>query len=75
VLVAQGLTDRQIGAETFLAEKTVKHYVSSLPAKLGLERRTHAAVLANKLLGQEPGRSPVEPGTSATCRSMLVACL
>jgi len=50
-LVAQGLTNRQIGAEMFLAEKTVKNYVSSLLAKLGLERRTQAAVLANKLLG------------------------
>jgi two-component system response regulator DevR len=51
-LIAQGLTNRQIGAEMFLAEKTVKNYVSSLLAKLGLERRTQAAVLANKLLGQ-----------------------
>jgi DNA-binding CsgD family transcriptional regulator len=51
-LVAQGMTNRQIGAEMFLAEKTVKNYVSSLLAKLGLERRTQAAVLANKLLGQ-----------------------
>ena len=50
-LVAQGLTNRQIGSELFLAEKTVKNYVSSLLAKLGLERRTQAAVLANKLLG------------------------
>ena len=49
--IAQGLTNRQIGAEMFLAEKTVKNYVSSLLAKLGLERRTQAAVLANKLLG------------------------
>ena len=50
-LIAQGMTNRQIGAEMFLAEKTVKNYVSSLLAKLGLERRTQAAVLANKLLG------------------------
>ncbi len=35
----------------FLAEKTVKNYVSSILAKLGLERRTQAAVLASKLLG------------------------
>jgi DNA-binding NarL/FixJ family response regulator len=51
-LVAQGMTNRQIGNELFLAEKTVKNYVSSLLAKLGLERRTQAAVLANKLLGR-----------------------
>ena len=50
-LIAQGLTNRQIGAEMFLAEKTVKNYVSSLLAKLGVERRTQAAVLANRLLG------------------------
>jgi DNA-binding NarL/FixJ family response regulator len=47
--VADGLTNRQIAAQMFLAEKTVKNYVSSLLAKLGLERRTQAAVLATKL--------------------------
>jgi two-component system, NarL family, response regulator DevR len=51
-LIAQGLTNRQIGEEMFLAEKTVKNYVSSVLAKLGLERRTQAAVLANKLLAR-----------------------
>jgi two-component system, NarL family, response regulator DevR len=51
-LIARGMTNRQIGEEMFLAEKTVKNYVSSLLAKLGLERRTQAAVLANKLLAQ-----------------------
>jgi DNA-binding NarL/FixJ family response regulator len=50
--VAQGLTNREIAAKMFLAEKTVKNYVSSLLAKLGLERRTQAAVLATKLLGE-----------------------
>jgi two-component system, NarL family, response regulator DevR len=49
-LIAEGLTNRQIGAQLFLAEKTVKNYVSSLLAKLGLERRTQAAVLASRLL-------------------------
>jgi DNA-binding NarL/FixJ family response regulator len=49
--VAEGLTNREIAAKMFLAEKTVKNYVSSLLAKLGLERRTQAAVLATKLLG------------------------
>ncbi len=38
----------------FLAEKTVKNYVSSVLAKLGLERRTQAAVLATRLLGKTP---------------------
>ena len=51
--IAEGLTNRQIGEKMFLAEKTVKNYVSSLLAKLGLERRTQAAVLASKLLGDK----------------------
>jgi two-component system response regulator DevR len=50
-LIAEGLTNRQIGERMFLAEKTVKNYVSSILAKLGVERRTQAAVLASKLLG------------------------
>jgi len=49
--IAEGLTNRQIGEKMFLAEKTVKNYVSSILSKLGLERRTQAAVLASKLLG------------------------
>ena len=49
-LIAEGLTNRQIGERLFLAEKTVKNYVSSILAKLGLERRTQAAVLASRLL-------------------------
>jgi two-component system response regulator DevR len=51
-LVAEGLTNREIAQRMYLAEKTVKNYVSSLLAKLGLERRTQAAVLAAKLLGK-----------------------
>jgi DNA-binding NarL/FixJ family response regulator len=53
-LIAEGLTNRQIGERMFLAEKTVKNYVSSILAKLGLERRTQAAVLASRLLGTDP---------------------
>lgn len=45
-LIGEGLTNRQIGERLFLAEKTVKNYVSSILAKLGLQRRTQAAVLA-----------------------------
>jgi two-component system, NarL family, response regulator DevR len=52
-LIAEGLTNRQIGERMFLAEKTVKNYVSSILAKLGLERRTQAAVLASRLLGDQ----------------------
>jgi len=43
-LIGQGLTNRQIGERMYLAEKTVKNYVSGLLAKLGMERRTEAAV-------------------------------
>jgi two-component system, NarL family, response regulator DevR len=52
--IAQGLTNHQIAQQMFLADKTVKNYVSSVLAKLGLERRTQAAVLATKLLGTRP---------------------
>ncbi|HET9842612.1 MAG TPA: response regulator transcription factor [Nocardioides sp.] len=53
-LVAEGLTNRQIGERMFLAEKTVKNYVSTMLQKLGLERRTQAAVLASRLLSEHP---------------------
>ena len=49
-LIAEGMTNRQIGERLYLAEKTIKNYVSSILAKLGLERRTQAAVLASRLL-------------------------
>ena len=48
-LIGEGLTNRQIGERLFLAEKTVKNYVSSLLAKLGLERRTQAALKVAEL--------------------------
>lgn len=48
-LVAEGLTNRQIAERMHLTEKTVKNYVSRMLNKLGLERRTQAAVLAAKL--------------------------
>jgi DNA-binding NarL/FixJ family response regulator len=47
-LLADGLTNRQIGEQMGLAEKTVKNYVSALLVKLGLQRRTQAAVLATQ---------------------------
>lgn len=49
-LITEGLTNRQIAAQMYLAEKTVKNYVTSMLAKLGLQRRTQAAVLASRLL-------------------------
>jgi two-component system, NarL family, response regulator DevR len=51
--IAQGLTNHEIAQKMFLADKTVKNYVSSVLAKLGLERRTQAAVLATRLLGNK----------------------
>ena len=48
-LIGEGLTNRQIGERLFLAEKTVKNYVSGLLAKLGMERRTQVAVLATEM--------------------------
>ena len=48
-LIAEGLTNRQIGERMFLAEKTVKNYVSNLLSKMGMSRRTEAAVYAARL--------------------------
>jgi two-component system response regulator DevR len=48
-LLADGLTNRQIAAEMFLAEKTVKNYVSNLLGKMGMQRRTEAAVYAARM--------------------------
>ena len=59
VLIADGLTNRQIGAEMHLAEKTVKNYVSNLLAKLGMERRTQAAVFAARL--ESPPKHASDP--------------
>ena len=57
-LIAEGLTNRQIGERIHLAEKTVKNYVSNLLTKLGMERRTQAAVYAARL--NDPGPDVVE---------------
>jgi DNA-binding NarL/FixJ family response regulator len=51
-LIGEGLTNRQIGEQMFLAEKTVKNYVSSLLAKLGMERRTQAAAFVARRQSQ-----------------------
>jgi DNA-binding NarL/FixJ family response regulator len=48
-LIGDGLTNRQIGEQMFLAEKTVKNYISALFAKLGMERRTQAAAYAARI--------------------------
>ena len=57
-LIADGLTNRQIGDRLFLAEKTVKNYVSGLFTKLGMERRTQAAAYAAKVFGDNQLRQP-----------------
>jgi DNA-binding NarL/FixJ family response regulator len=51
-LIGEGLTNRQIGERMFLAEKTVKNYISALFAKLGMERRTQAAAYAARMFGE-----------------------
>ena len=51
-LIGEGLTNRQIGERMHLAEKTVKNYVSSLLAKLGMERRTQAAAFSARLTAE-----------------------
>jgi DNA-binding NarL/FixJ family response regulator len=61
-LIAEGYTNRQIAETMYLAEKTVKNYVSNLLAKLGMERRTQAATFAARL----NERSEQESRTDAT---------
>lgn len=51
-LIGEGLTNRQIGEQLHLAEKTVKNYVSSLLAKLGMERRTQAAAYVARITAE-----------------------
>ncbi|MFC7331095.1 response regulator [Marinactinospora rubrisoli] len=55
-LIGEGLTNRQIGERIFLAEKTVKNYVSSVLAKLAMQRRTQAAVYAARLKAESAHR-------------------
>jgi DNA-binding NarL/FixJ family response regulator len=59
-LIGGGLTNRQIGERLFLAEKTVKNYVSSIFTKLDLRRRTQAATLITQLKADEPRTLPGE---------------
>jgi DNA-binding NarL/FixJ family response regulator len=53
--IADGLTNRQIAEEMFLAEKTVKNYVSNLLAKMGMSRRSEAAAYVARLEGEHEG--------------------
>ncbi len=73
-LIGEGLTNRQIGERMYLAEKTVKNYVSALFAKLGMERRTQAAALATRVFDQADARSA--PGSlRPPARSPLLSAL
>lgn len=64
-LIGEGLTNRQIADQMFIAEKTVKNYVSSLLAKLGLERRTQAATLVTRV-GMRPDSQSDFPNNPQT---------
>ena len=55
-LIGEGLTNRQIGDRLFLAEKTVKNYVSALFAKLGMQRRAQAAAYAAHVFSEQNSR-------------------
>jgi two-component system response regulator DevR len=57
-LIAEGLTNRQIGERMWLAEKTVRNYVSNLLAKLGMRRRSEAAAYAARLAERRQSRGP-----------------
>jgi two-component system response regulator DevR len=57
-LIAEGCTNREIGQRLFLAEKTVKNYVSALLAKLGMQRRTQAAAYGAERRVTHPHADP-----------------
>ncbi|WP_406212583.1 response regulator [Streptomyces canus] len=57
-LIGDGLTNREIGKKLYLSEKTVKNHISRLLAKLGVQRRVQAAVLASHLEQPNPGGRP-----------------
>ncbi len=57
-LIGEGLTNRQIGERLFLSEKTIKNHISRLLAKLGVERRVQAAVLATRPTPPRTGGHP-----------------
>ena len=77
--LAQGMTNRQIGEEMYLAEKTIKNYVSNVLTKLGMSTRTEAATYAGRgSRPRAPGETPPRPGPSSgpsacLCRHAQVA--
>jgi len=71
-LIGEGLTNRQIAARLGLAEKTVKNYVTHLLLKLGVERRTQAAILVTRLVTPptaEPRTGRRDLGSACSRRS------
>ncbi|HWU22293.1 MAG TPA: response regulator transcription factor [Nocardioides sp.] len=67
LLIAEGLTNRQIAQKLFLAEKTVKNHVTGLLARLGLQHRTQAALL----VGQLRDSRPLPPATATGARPVV----
>lgn len=70
LLIAEGLTNRQIGDRLSLAEKTVKHYVSSLLYKLGMQRRTQIAAYGSRIT-QPSASSAARPSNDADQRRVV----
>ncbi|MCX5369287.1 response regulator transcription factor [Streptomyces sp. NBC_00103] len=66
-LIGEGLTNRQIGSELHLAEKTIKNYVSSLLSKLGMQRRSQAAAYVARMQAgtQAANRAGTQTGSRA----------
>ena len=67
-LVAEGLTNRQIGERLYLAEKTVKNYVSNMLSKLGMDRRSEAAAYAARLSERQSARKAARKADGGTFR-------
>lgn len=67
-LVAEGLTNRQIAERLYLAEKTVKNYVSNMLSKLGMDRRSEAAAYAARLSERQSARTAARKADGGTFR-------
>jgi two-component system, NarL family, response regulator DevR len=61
-LIGEGLTNRQIGERMYLAEKTIKNYVSAVFAKLGMERRSQAAAYSARMSADGSAARKPRPG-------------
>jgi hypothetical protein len=72
-LLAQGRTNRQLGAALYISEKTASVHVSNILAELGASGRTEAVAIAVSAMGEPPGgrRAPVPdvPSPEQACRS------